>query len=360
MKKSILLLSIGLILSAVTVPITMIVSAQETELPTKIENSAKQDFELLKESLSLDSQDTQGSVIEDIPVNQLSFAEEFQYQSENQELVTYFYDDEAIEIVLYFVDDFLVYYGWTDYSSNQELIGEGYSGDQNAKIKLNSDQEDYFIIESGSSESQHEYSTHIIDSQLLTLEALFPELDILIDVTELPDIPGVEAEDASNEETELNYEEFIDEPVWIDTETNYQTQEVIEAYDSLKTAGDINLNQPDETTEVSDIYYGSTESDFVKLEVTQGTQSLVTLNNYTPDIYTAFPQDLDLNKTYSSQELFDNLGSPTIKQYNKADETERFAWIRLDNENNKVLTALLNAEGEYKIEFVETEEEAHD
>ncbi|MBG9988611.1 hypothetical protein HZY88_06450 [Aerococcaceae bacterium DSM 111176] len=356
MKRCILLFSASFILSSPVFSSEYSVNAQEIDQTAEVENSAIQDFNFLKENLKLHSADSIGSNVSEIPIDRLSFDDEFDHEFENQRLVTYFYDDETIEIALYFIDDYLVYLGWTDYTNDQELIGQGFSADNSATITLEEGHENQFTIDDGQTKSSFDYYSTISESQRLTLEFLQPELEILINVLNLPDVSEIE-EDTNEEDTTLDYSEFVDNPAWIGIETDHQIVELINAYESLKETGEFDLDQSNESTDFSEIYYANTDNEFAMLEITDGADSLVTLSHYTSEIYTAFPDDINVSQNYTSQELIEYFGPVTISQYNQADETERFAWIRLDNDDEKVLVALLNAEGEYEIEFVETEEE---
>lgn len=357
MKRRILLFSICLIISASVLPVSTVLNAQEIDQTSEVENSALQDFTALQENLIIGSANVNGSSVNEIPKERLSFDDEFDHEYENQRLVTYFYDDAAVEIALYFVDDQLVYLGWTDYTSNQELIGQGFSADGSATITLIEGQNNQFIIDDGQTKTTFDHFSTINESQRLTLELLLPELEILINVLNLPDVSEIKDSKTNEEESELDYDEFIDNPAWVGIETEHQIDELMNAYQSLKETEKLGLDQPDESSDFSDIYYANGDNESAMLEITNGADSLVTFSHFTSDIYTAFPEDINDNRDYTYQELADFFGQETIRQYNQADGTERFAWIRLDNENEKVLVALLNAEGKYEIEFVETEEE---
>lgn len=343
------------------------VNAQEEVIEIEQANKANQDFINIHEQIILATNATEGSSTADISFDELSFDEIIEYNEGNQQMLSLLYDDETTEIILYFIDDRITYLGWTNYESNSNPIGEGYIGDSSelsALIKKVDDHDGRELeIDSGNKQVYFDYNTELVNSQLHTFAFLIDEADLEIDIAINPaDMSSTnltESKEESIEEASLNYAELVEDPAWLVEETNQPPSVLIEAYERVKSGGELELEEPEDSNDIRDIYLGKTDDLFVKLEVTKESPNLITLNHYTPDIYLSFPEDIDTGKTYTAEELVNILGPVTIKQLDLEHLTERYAWIRLANEEpSKVLNAFPdpNSNGEYRVKYNEIEE----
>ncbi len=343
------------------------IKAQAEVVEIDQENKANQDFINLHEQTILATTATEGSTSEDIAFDELSFDEMIEYNEGNQRMLSLLYDEETTEIILYFIDDSLTYLGWTNYEPTSNPVGEGYVSDTSeltASIKkIDNNENRQLEIDSGDRQVYFDYNTELINSQLHAFSFLIDEadldIDIAIDPSDTPSDNLTESIEESIEDASLDYVELVDDPAWLIEETNQPPSVLIEAYERIKSGGELELEKPDESTEAYDIYLGSTSELFVKLEVTKQSPLLVTLNHYTSDVYQSFPNHFDVNRTYDAEELVNRLGPVTIKQFDLEHLTERYAWIRLADDNvSNVLNAFPDpqSDGEYIVEFNEIEE----